>query len=144
MKKLTQSFTGDTLAIFLDASYLFALYSEIDIHHKRAVAVSQKIESNFYGQPITSADVFDEVLSVALRKFGKEKAQVFGKQILNSVLIIHGNRHVFTAAFKLFNSSKLPFSFTDCTSQAIMHVANVHYIATFDKLFEKLDVKVVC
>ena len=131
------------LAIFLDASYFLALYNSDDVHHKRALLIAEKIDSNEYGQVITSDDVFDEVVSVALRKFGKEKAQIFGKQVLNSILIVHGDKHLFNAAFDIFNASKAAFSFTDCTSQAIMGMAQIQNIATFDKLFEKLDVKVV-
>ena len=132
------------VVVFLDASYFLALYNESDVHHQRAVLIGEKIDGNEYGQAITSDDVFDEVVSVALRKFGKEKAQILGKQILSSILIVHGDKHIFYAAFKIFNASKDAFSFTDCISQAIMDFAQIEYIATFDKLFEKLDVEVVC
>ena len=131
------------LAIFLDASYLLALYNESDIHHKRARILADKIDANEYGQALTSDDVFDEVVSVALRKFGKEKAQLFGKQILGSAFIVNGDKHIFDSAFRIFNASKLPFSFTDCTTQAIIELAQIQHIATFDKMFEKLDVEVI-
>ena len=131
------------LVIFLDASYLLALYKESDIHHKRARILAEKIDANEYGQALTSDDVFDEVVSVALRKLGKEKARTFGKQILDSILIVHGDKHLFDSAFKIFNTSEYNFSFTDCMSQAIMDLAEIKYIATFDKMFEKIDVEVV-
>jgi len=131
------------VAVFLDASYFLALYNEDDIHHKKVLILANKIDSNEYGRAITSDDVFDEVVSVALRKFGKEKAQIFGKQIISSTIIIHGDNHIFDAALKLFNSSKDSFSFTDCTSQAIMDLGQIEYIATFDKLFENSNFKVV-
>ena len=131
------------LAIFLDASYFLALYNQDDIHHKRAMIISESIDANKYGQVIASDDVFDEVVSVALRKFGKERAQAFGKQVLNSVFIINGDKHIFDSAFKIFNASKLPFSFTDCTTQAIIELAQIQYIATFDKMFGKLNVEIV-
>ncbi len=131
------------VAVFLDASYLLALYNQDDVHHKRTTIIADNIDANKYGQVLTSDDVFDEVVSVALRKFGKEKAQAFGKQIFDSVFIVHGNKHIFDNAFKIFNASKLPFSFTDCTTQAIIELAQIQYIATFDRMFEKLDVEVV-
>ena len=131
------------MTIFLDASYLLALYNENDVHHKRATLIAEKIDANEYEQPLTSDDVFDEVVSVALRKFGKEKAQTFGKQILDSVPIVHGDKHLFNNAFAIFNTSKAHFSFTDCMSQAVMELAQIHSIATFDKLFETLPVEVV-
>ena len=131
------------VAIFLDASYFLALYNKGDIHHKRATILAEKIDANEYGQVLTSDDVFDEVVSVALRKFGKEKAQAFGKQVANSIFIMHGDNHIFNNAFKIFNNSNFNFSFTDCTTQAIIELAQIQYIATFDKLFEKLDVEVL-
>ena len=132
------------VAVFLDASYFLALYNEKDVHHERAIMLAEKIDGNEYGQVLTSDDVFDEVVSVALRKFGKEKAQTLGKQIINSIFIVYGDKHLFEVAFEIFNDSKDTFSFTDCISQAIMDLAQIQYIATFDKLFEKLDVEVVC
>ena len=133
----------NVVAIFLDASYFLALYNKDDVHYKRATLIAENIDANEFGQALTSDDVFDEVVSVALRKFGKEKAQALGKQIFDSIFIVHGNKHIFDNAFKIFNASKLSFSFTDCTSQAIMELAQITYIATFDKLFEKLYVEVI-
>ncbi|MEK6942996.1 MAG: PIN domain-containing protein [Nanoarchaeota archaeon] len=131
------------MAIFLDASYILALYNEDDVHHKRAVALSEVINSNEYGQAIISDYIFDEAVSVALRKIGKQEAQLLGKQIIDSLFIVHADKHLFDTALKIFNSSKDPFSFTDCMSQAIMDLAQIRFIATFDKLFEKLNVEVI-
>lgn len=131
------------MAIFLDAGYFIALYNDNDVHHQNAVSVANRINSNEFGQPITSDYVFDESVSVTLRKFGKEKAQLLGKQILESVFIVQCDRHLFDAALEKFNSSKEPFSFTDCISQAIMDLVQIKFIATFDRMFEKLDVEVV-
>ena len=131
------------VAVFLDASYFLALYNEDDTHHKKAIALAKKIDSNEYGKTLTSDDVFDEVLSVALRKIGKEEAKLFGLQIQKSTLIIYGDKHTFDSAIKLFNSSKESFSFTDCTSQAIIDLGQIELIATYDKLFDKLDIKVL-
>ena len=131
------------MAIFLDASYLLALYNESDVHHKLAVKLAERIDANEYGHVITSDDVFDEVVSVTLRKFGKEKAQTLGKQVIDSIFIVLGDKHLFDNAFEIFNASKDPFSFTDCISQAIMDLAQIKHIATFDKMFERLDVEVI-
>ena len=131
------------VAVFLDASYFLALYNEKDIHHPRANILATKIDSNEFGQAITSDYVFDEAISVTLRKFGKERAQSLGKQILDSVFIVYTDKHIFDLAFKIFNSSSDSFSFTDCIIQAIMDLAQINHIATFDKLFEKLDVEII-
>ena len=131
------------VAVFLDASYFLALYNENDVHHKRAVILAEKIDANEFGQAIASDHIFDEAVSVALRKFGKEKAQALGKQILGSIFMVQCDRHLFDDAFRIFNSSKEPFSFTDCTSQAIIDLVQIKFIATFDRLFEELNVEVL-
>ncbi len=131
------------VVVFLDASYFLALYNENDVHHKKSRALAEKIDTNEYGQAVTSDYIFDEAVSVTLRKFGKEKAQALGKQILGSVFMVQCDRHIFDAAFRIFNSSKDAFSFTDCVSQAIMDLAEIKFIATFDRLFEKLNVEVL-
>jgi len=131
------------VAIFLDASYLLALYNEDDVHHKKAMQIASSLDSNRYGQLVTSDYIFDEVVSVAMRKIGKSEAKLYGKQIIGSVFIVHADKGLFDAALKIFNSSSDPFSFTDCMSAAIMELAEMDFIATFDKLFEKLDVTVV-
>ena len=131
------------VAVFLDASYFLAIYNENDVHHKKSRALAEKIDANEYGQAVTSDYIFDEAVSVTLRKFGKEKAQALGKQILGSIFMVQCGRHIFDTAFRIFNSSKDAFSFTDCVSQAIMDLAEIKLIATFDKMFEKLDVEVL-
>ena len=131
------------VAIFLDASYIIALYNDDDVHHQNAVSIASRINSYEFGQPIISDHVFDESVSVTLRKFGKEKAKILGRQILDSTFMVQCDRHLFDSAFEKFNSQKEPFSFTDCTTQAIMDLVQMRFIATFDKLFEKLDVSIV-
>ncbi len=131
------------LAVFLDACFFIAIYNEADIHHNRALELAKELDNGRYGELITSDDVFDEAISVTLRKFGKEKAQQLGIQILKSVFIVNGNKHIFNASFRLFSSSKEPFSFTDCSAQAIMELADIRNIATFDKLFNVLDFEIV-
>ena len=131
------------MAILIDASYYLAISNLDDVHHKRAVLISEKIDQNQYGLPIITDDIFDEIVSVTLRKFGKARAQIIAKQLTEHFLIIHGTKQTFSHALKMFNSTQYSFSFTDCTSQAIMKLGNVRHIATFDKLFEKVDIDVV-
>ena len=69
--------------------------------------------------------------------------QTFGKQILDSIFIVDGDKHLFDFAFRIFKASKDNFSFTDCMSQAILDLAQIKYITTFDRLFQKLDVDVI-
>ncbi len=132
------------MAILIDASYYIALSNINDVHHKRAALIAEKITRGQYGQPIITDDIFDEIISVMLRKFGKARAQIAARQVLQHLLVIHGTQKTFSQAVRLFEGTQDTFSFTDCTSHAVMTLANIHYIATFDKLFEKTDFTIVC
>ncbi len=127
----------------MDASFFLALYNETDVHHERALLIVQRIENDEFGGILTSNDVFDEVISVSLRKFGKEKAKVCGKNILESVSIIHGDMHLFQRGWKIFHRSKQDFSFTDCMILALMDLGEIKHLATFDRAFEGENIIVV-
>ena len=131
------------MSIFLDASFFLALYNETDVHHKKAVAISRRIDDGEFGGTLTSDDVFDEVISVALRKLGKPQAMGCGKNILESVMVMQGDTHLFHKGWNIFNTTKENFSFTDCMIQAIIDLGEIDHIATFDAAFGHLKIDVV-
>jgi len=55
-------------AIFLDASFIIALDNKDDVHHQKARDTWEKIEGMAFGQYFMSDYIFDEVISVSLRK----------------------------------------------------------------------------
>ena len=131
------------MAIFLDASYIIALFSDEDVHHKKAVELSVDIDDQKYGEAFTSDDIVDEVASVIRRKFGKEKAVYTIKEISRRVPIVVCDRQIFEAGMKHFELTQLQLSFTDCMVLSILQVTGTQHIATFDKEFKKVGVTVV-
>ncbi len=125
--------------IFIDANVFLAYFNGDDIHHHKAMRLWETIEAGMYGPKFTSDYVFNEVVGVALRKFGKRRAIVLGKHILESIFVVNLDEHIFNVSWKAFSYSATDFGLVDWTSVVIMKFANVENIATFDKGFD--DVK---
>ena len=122
-----------------------AFDNERDIHHEKTLPLWIKIANGEYGVYFTSDYIFDEVISVSLRKWNKEKAEKIGNQAIRSLPMIKVNWDLFDDAWKIFKESKTNLSFTDCTNLAIMQIMNINKIATFDKAFNDIqDLEVIC
>ena len=123
------------MAIFLDASLFCAYKNKDDIHHEDSIKIVESIQNRHHGEPVTTDYIFDEVVSVLLRKAGKTVAIDVGDLILNSgILMFCVDKMVFEAALKIFQSAE-GLSFTDCTNVAFMQLFGIEKIATFDKGF---------
>ena len=76
------------MAIFIDASVLVAFANEDDIHNKKAIKIINSVVLNEYGQALTTDYIFDEAVSVTLRKSNKKNAKELGNYVLNSEIYI--------------------------------------------------------
>lgn len=132
------------MAIFLDASVFYGYANADDIHHKEAKKIMEDVAGNKFGKSVTTDYIFDESVTVALRKASKNTATLLGNFILNSeILLAKVNKFVFHKAWEIFKYTE-GLSFTDCTSVAFMHMFGIEYIATFDKGFKNIKgIKVV-
>ena len=124
--------------LFIDANVFIGYYNLRDVHHARAVGLWQEIENGKYGNYFTSDYVFNEVVGVTLRKFGKEAALSLGETILRSVAIITVEKSMLIEAWKLFVNSELSLNLVDCTNMITMKFAGAFSIATFDQEFKKV------
>ena len=131
------------MSILLDTSYFLALLNESDVHHDEAKSVAVMIDSEKYGVVFTTDHILDEVISVTLRKFGKEKAIYAGRYVLNKTNTIISDEHLIVASWKLFEKTRLNLSFTDCSLIVVSKAFGMEQIATFDKEFKKAGVKVI-
>ena len=132
---------GNSMAIFLDASFLIALYSEDDVHHKRALELSGHISQ--YGNRFTSDDVVDEAVSVTLRKWGRRQSLEILNNIVGSLPIFTNDKFTFDKGVDFFRATPHNFSLTDCMILAVLEVTGTRHIVTFDKEFKKAEVNVV-
>ncbi|MFH1649193.1 MAG: PIN domain-containing protein [Candidatus Woesearchaeota archaeon] len=131
------------MAIFVDSSVLCAFANKDDIHHARSKEIMKDVAEGKYGQPIITDYIFDETMSVIMRKKDHETATGFGTHLLNSQLamsIMDGA--LFVKSWSIFQKEAL--SFTDCSIVAFMQVFKVNKLATFDKGFKQFNwIKIV-
>ena len=125
------------MAILIDSNVWCAYANVNDVHHKNAKKIIEDIVAKKYGKGIITDYIFDEVMSVTLRKSDKETAKEIGRTLLNSEIIVaRVDTIVFQKAWNLFQTTE-GLSFTDCTSLAFMLLFEIKKIATFDKGFKQ-------
>lgn len=127
------------MIIFADSSAYIAYYNKRDKNHNKAVSLVKKIRNREFGPVIiyTSDYVFDEVVTtVLLLTKNKDLAIKIGESIKASKItkIIKVDEEIFPKAWEIFKKHRDKFwSFTDCTSFAIMEKMNIKTAFTFDK-----------
>ena len=127
------------VTILVDASVLFAYFVEGDVHHQKAQAVVNRILDGVYGQALLLDYVFDETVTVTLRKAGKKTAVRVGDFLIHSgFFLVPVSLEVFRTAWTRFTGENT-FSFTDCTIIALAKIAGIQHIATFDKAFTLME-----
>jgi len=124
--------------IFIDANIFLAYVNENDVHHLKAVSIFQEIESEKYGPYFTSDYVFNEIVGVALRKLGKEKAVLLGEQVLKTIFLINVDDVMLRESWKIFTTTKSHLSLVDCTNLALIRATGTEHLATFDKEFQNI------
>ena len=126
------------MAIFIDASVFCAYANLRDVNHTKAKSLLKAIAMNTYGRPVTTDYIFDETVTVAYRKAGKQTALGLGQHILDSEIIMaEVDSIIFQAAWQFFKE-KNNLSFTDCTILAFMQLFGIGKLATFDKEFKTI------
>lgn len=127
------------MVIIIDASVFVAYANKDDIHNKKAIKIINSCLSGNYGRVLTTDYIFDETVSVILRKSNKKNAKEFGNYLLNSeIYIARVDSLVFKEAWNLFDKFE-KLSFTDCTIVAFIKTFNIKSLATFDKEFKNIS-----
>lgn len=127
--------------IFIDTSAFYALEVEDDVNHSTARSfLLNELRSGKYGILVTSDYVLNEVLTLLRIRCGVKAAISFYRKASasKSLKIVWIDEEVFREAMKYFmRNGKYKWSFTDCTSFAIMKLLGIKYVFTFDKNFEQ-------
>lgn len=125
--------------IFVDTSAFLALENRRDIYHNKALIFKDtcvKSAQKF----ITSDYVLDESYTIIRIRASHAIAVQFGEMLYRSQFI-HIERitpEIFEDAWRIFKSfSDQDFSFTDCTSFALMEQLNINTAFTFDAHFQQ-------
>src|SRR3990172_550481 len=124
---------------FCDTSFFAGFYNKNDQYHIQAAQILKLIEKS--GFELISTDyVYDETLIYLLKsnpQYGYNRAKKFDSDIMRDRILklIYVTQVEFTKAreiFFKFNKDK-QWSFTDCTSYAVMEEYGIRDVLTFDQ-----------
>lgn len=125
--------------VFVDTGAFFAIENERDRHHPEALDMRDELMSQ--GQRLVTSDyILDEVYTLIRMRVGHRASVEFGESIRTSRFfrIEPVTTADFEAAWRIFRRyDDKPFSFTDCTSFALMERLKIVSAFTFDRNFRE-------
>lgn len=130
---------GHNLSAFIDSGVFFAACSLRDVYHDQAVKLLEKALRGEYGVLYTSDYIFDETVTLTrVRTRSIKAALLVGESILGSrVRVLRVERDIFDSAWEIFKQYQdRNFSFTDCTSIALVREHKIDIILSFDDSFD--------
>ena len=131
--------------IFVDTGAWYATEVEDDIQHRKARQFLTGLASGKYGVCITTDYVLDETLTLLRSRRSLKDASTFIEKIRNSksVKVFWVDEALFDRALEIFqNSQDKSWSFTDCTSFALMNDLSVTDSFAFDSHFREAGFKI--
>lgn len=133
------------MRIFVDTGAWAALAMTNDQHHQQARNLLEQLNEKS-AQLVTSDYVLDESFTLIRLRSSHAKAIEVGKSILNSsvVRLITVDRAIWDSAWNTFVHFKdKRWSFTDCTSFAIMDSLHIQTAFAFDSNFKQYGKKLL-
>ncbi len=120
------------MTIFIDTSAWVALENKKDIHYEEAVIFKEEVKNKHY-RLYTSNFILDETYTLLLANVGYEKTIEYAKRLRTLrnkglLTVIQVTEEIEESAwliFEKYNKDKL-WSFTDCTSKAIMEALDIN------------------
>jgi predicted nucleic acid-binding protein len=131
--------------IFVDTSAWWALFDASDNCHTRAKESFSALVAPG-AELITTDYVVDEVVTGLLGRAGHAAAVRAGKGIRESTLVglSFVGADLFHEAWRIFEKhDRMRWSFTDCTSMAVMKARRITKAFSFDDDFRKMGFEVI-
>lgn len=130
------------MRLFLDTSAFAAIEDLDDANHQRAMGFREKMRkgATAYRALCTSNYIVDETLTLLRLHCGHNVAVAFRKSLESSkvVSVLWVTEPLEKAAWNLFEKrSDKEYSFTDCTSFALMAAEAIQTAFTFDEHFSQ-------
>jgi len=128
--------------LFIDTGAWIALNNKKDEHHQDAVKANKDFLDSGYLY-VTSNYVLDETYTLLRLDVGHKRAVEFGYEIKElhrkkKINVFDVNQVILDKAWKIFEKfSDKDFSFTDCSSFAVMEILKINEAFSFDKHFEQ-------
>ncbi len=126
--------------IFVDTSAWYAVEVADDVNHEAACKFLAEIASGKHGVSVTTDYVLDETLTLLRSRRDLASASCFIDKIRKSrsVRVFWIDESLFEKALDVFRKSDCKsWSFTDCTSFALMRDLSVSEAFTFDAHFKE-------
>lgn len=128
--------------ILVDTGAWYAFIDKKDPEHNNAKTFYSSNTVPF----VTSNFIFDETVTLLMSRLGWEVASKFGENLKNSgfvslVAITDADEERAWEIFKKFRDTG--FSYTDCTSFALMERLKIDTVFSFDEHFKIMKFKVV-
>lgn len=123
--------------IFVDTGAWYAIVDKKDPDHKQAEAFLRNNKSPI----VTTNFIFDETVTLLRSRLGWDVAKGFGQNLKNSSLVsmVAVKDEDEERAWQIFLKYKdQDFSFTDCTSFAVMERLKLDTAFSFDSHFEAM------
>jgi len=126
-------------SLFIDSGAWYALFHQRNMHHQRARAFFESLKSQRI-RLFTSDYIFDETLTLLRYHAGYQMARQFGEHFRRSKVICETvTPEIWENAWQIFlDYEDQEFSFTDCTSFALMRMKNIQDAFAFDAHFQIL------
>ena len=131
--------------VFIDTNAQVALNSKNDSLHTRAISINKNYISSKL-KYITTNFVLDETYTLLSRKVNNEAAINFGNLIRKSSIleIVRIDFAIEEYAWQIFEKYKdKEFSYTDCTSFAVMKTLKINKAFTSDKHFSQMGFEIL-
>ncbi len=124
--------------LLADTSFLVSLVDANDIHHARAVGFLKALKNTTI---LLTDYVFDETMTLLKRRFGADIAVRVGQQLRESALfqILHVTEEDGESAWRIFvRYADKAWSYTDCTSLAVVQRLGLREVLAFDHHFDQM------
>jgi predicted nucleic acid-binding protein len=126
--------------IFVDTSAWYALEVEDEINHEKARSFLSELATGQHGVAITTDYVLDETMTLLQSKKGLPVSVAFIEKIRKSksVRVFWVSESIFDKALDIFRKTiDSQWSFTDCTSFALMKDLAITKAFTLDNHFKQ-------
>jgi len=128
--------------LFIDTGAWIALNDKKDEHHQDAVKANKDfLDGGYYY--VTSDYILDETYTLLRLDVGHKRAVEFGREIKElqrkkKINVVYVNQAILDKAWEIFEKySDKEFSFTDCSSFAVMEMLKINKAFSFDKHFDQ-------
>ncbi|KUO41453.1 MAG: hypothetical protein AVW06_04385 [Hadesarchaea archaeon DG-33-1] len=122
---------------FVDSGVWIGAFVPKDAHHEEALSVVKATASGKLDRVLTTAYIFNEVVTYVRRKIGAPQSIKVARALLDSenVKIVHVDEKIFNTAYHMFE--RYPrLSFTDAVTVVVMKDRGVEQLFSFDRGFD--------